>query len=49
MSDTKVRASTVFTVGNGTSVEYFKAGSCPSATLRLPCTFVFANKEDMCL
>ena len=54
MPDIKVRASAMFTVGNGKLIEYFKspdlapmAGGYPCTAVRLPCAFVFANKEDM--
>lgn len=56
MSDINARASAVFTIGGSQLIDYFKAlghreahDSCPGAALRLPCAFVFANKEDMCL
>lgn len=53
----KARASAVFTVGKGKLIEPFatmcpgpvERKGCSAARVRLPCAFVFANKEDRCL
>lgn len=58
MPGIKIRGPAAFTVGSGKLTECFGAirhrpgahsGFCCSATQRLPCALVFANKEDVCL
>ena len=50
MLDIKTHGFAVFTVSNGNLMERSSPvarNGCPSVAVRLPCAFVFANKEGM--